>query len=159
MKLLKLNKKVRTLWLIRNGIFVFLFILGYISLGIVVPTEAKLVVLLSIGFPVFLVLGLLIIWPFLKYNNYSYGFDDKRIYLNYGVIFKHKILVPIRQIQDLHLYNGPIMSMLDLSGVIISTAGSNFTVAGLLKNNAEEMIKELELLLNERLDGDLGEEV
>lgn len=159
MKLLKLNKKVRTLWLIRNGIFVFLFILGYISLGIVVPTEAKLVVLLSIGFPVFLVVGLLIIWPFLKYNNYSYGFDDKRIYLNYGVIFKHKILVPIRQIQDLHLYNGPIMSMLDLSGVIISTAGSNFTVAGLLKNNAEEMIKELELLLNERLDGDLGEEV
>lgn len=159
MKLLKLNKKVRTLWLIRNGIFVFLFMLGYISLGIVVPTEAKLVVLLSIGFPVFLVLGLLIIWPFLKYNNYSYGFDDKRIYLNYGVIFKHKILVPIRQIQDLHLYNGPIMSMLDLSGVIISTAGSNFTIAGLLKNNAEEMIKELEVLLNERLDGDLGEEV
>lgn len=159
MKLLKLNKKVRTLWLIRNGIFVFLFILGYISLGFVVPTEAKLVVLLSIGFPVFLVVGLLIIWPFLKYNNYSYGFDDKRIYLNYGVIFKHKILIPIRQIQDLHLYNGPIMSMLDLSGVIISTAGSNFTVAGLLKNNAEEMIKELELLLNERLDGDLGEEV
>ena len=158
-KMLKLNEKVRTLWIIRNLIVVLALLIFYVGLGILVENQYKLVVLLSVGFPLILIVGLLIVWPFLKYNCYNYGFDDKRIYINFGVIFKHKILVPIRQIQDLHLYNGPIMSMLDLSGVIISTAGSNFTIAGLLKNNAESVVKELELLLNERLDGDLDEEI
>ena len=79
--------------------------------------------------------------------------------INFGVIFRHKVIIPIRQIQDLHTYNGPIMSLMGLSGVIISTAGSNFDIAGMLNADATNMVNDLEALLNKRLDGDDNEEI
>ena len=51
------------------------------------------------------------------------------------------------------------MSLMGLSGIIVSTAGSNFSIAGMLNEDALQMVNELEALLNKRLDGDLNEEV
>ena len=51
------------------------------------------------------------------------------------------------------------MSLMGLSGVIISTAGSNFSISGMLNCDALEMVNQLETLLNKRLDGDLNEEI
>ena len=155
MELLKLNKKVRTIWIIRNLFFALL-----VSL-LIVPTlfSGEILVIVGVAIPIAIMVALLIIWPFLKYKLYSFGYDDKRIAINYGVLFRHRVIVPIRQIQDLHTYNGPIMSLMGLSGIIVSTAGSNFSIAGMLNEDALQMVNELEALLNKRLDGDLNEEV
>lgn len=155
MNLLKLNKKVRTIWIIRN-----LLISIIIALPII-PTffSGMIGVIIGVAIPIVICIILLMIWPFLKFNLYSFGYDDKRIAINYGVIFRHKVIIPIRQIQDLHTYNGPIMSLMDLSGVIISTAGSNFSIAGMLNADATNMVNDLEALLNKRLDGDNNEEI
>lgn len=155
MELLKLNKKVRTIWIIRNLFFALL-----VSL-LIVPTlfSGEILVIVGVAIPIAIIVALLIIWPFLKYKLYSFGYDDKRIAINYGVLFRHRVIVPIRQIQDLHTYNGPIMSLMGLSGIIVSTAGSNFSIAGMLNEDALQMVNELEALLNKRLDGDLNEEV
>lgn len=155
MELLKLNKKVRTIWIIRNLFFALL-----VSL-LIVPTlfSGEILVIVGVAIPIAIIVALLIIWPFLKYKLYSFGYDDTRIAINYGVLFRHRVIVPIRQIQDLHTYNGPIMSLMGLSGIIVSTAGSNFSIAGMLNEDALQMVNELEALLNKRLDGDLNEEV
>ncbi len=155
MELLKLNKKVRTIWIIRNLFFALL-----VSL-LIVPTlfSGEILIIVGVAIPIAIIVALLIIWPFLKYKLYSFGYDDKRIAINYGVLFRHRVIVPIRQIQDLHTYNGPIMSLMGLSGIIVSTAGSNFSIAGMLNEDALQMVNELEALLNKRLDGDLNEEV
>ena len=155
MELLKLNKRVRTIWIIRNLFFALLFSL------LIIPTlfSGEILVIVGIAIPISIIVALLIIWPFLKYKLYSFGYDDKRIAINYGVLFRHRVIVPIRQIQDLHTYNGPIMSLMGLSGVIISTAGSNFSISGMLNCDALEMVNQLETLLNKRLDGDLNEEI
>ncbi len=155
MNLLKLNKKVRTIWIIRNLLLSILVALPLI------PTffSGMIGVIVGVAIPVVICIILLMVWPFLKYKLYSFGYDDKRISINYGVIFRHKVIVPIRQIQDLHTYNGPIMSLMGLSGVIISTAGSNFSIAGMLNDDATNMVNDLEALLNKRLDGDENEEV
>lgn len=155
MELLKLNKKVRTIWIIRNLFFALL-----VSL-LIVPTlfSGEILVIVGVAIPIAIIVALLIIWPFLKYKLYSFGYDDKRIAINYGVLFRHRVIVPIRQIQDLHTYNGPIMSLMGLSGIIVSTAGSNFSIAGMLNEDALQMVNELEALLNKRLDGDVYEEV
>lgn len=155
MNLLTLNKKVRTIWIIRN------LILSIIMLAPIVAAcfSEMLGVILGVSIPCVIIIILLMIWPFLKYKMYSFGYDDKRIAINFGVIFRHKIIIPIRQIQDLHTYNGPIMSLMGLSGVIISTAGSNFAIAGMLNANAANMVNDLEALLNKRLDGDDNEEI
>ena len=155
MKLEKLNKKVRTIWIIRNILFSILVFL------VLIPTffSGEVLVVVGVAIPVVICIVLLLIWPFLKYNFYSFGYDEKRIAINYGVIFRHRVIIPIRQIQDLHTYNGPIMSLLGLSGVIISTAGSNFSIAGLQNDDAISMVNNLEELLNKRLDGDDHEEI
>lgn len=155
MELLKLNKKVRTIWIIRNLFFALL-----VSL-LIIPTlfSGEILVIMGVAIPIAIIVALLIIWPFLKYKLYSFGYDDKRIAINYGVLFRHRVIVPIRQIQDLHTYNGPIMSLMGLSGIIVSTAGSNFSIAGMLNEDALQMVNELEALLNKRLDGDVYEEV
>lgn len=155
MNLLTLNKKVRTIWIIRN------LILSIIMLAPIVAAcfSEMLGVILGVSIPCVIIIILLMIWPFLKYKMYSFGYDDKRIAINFGVIFRHKVIIPIRQIQDLHTYNGPIMSLMGLSGVIISTAGSNFEIAGMLNADATNMVNDLEALLNKRLDGDDNEEI
>ena len=93
-------------------------------------------------------------WPNLSYYFYEYNFDDKKIEINRGVIFQHRIIIPIRQIQDLHLYNGPMMQLFNLGGIIISTAGSNFILSGISFEQANNMLKELEEKLESRLDSD-----
>ena len=128
---------------------------------LIIPTlfSGEILVIVGIAIPIVIIVALLIIWPFLKYKLYSFGYDDKRIAINYGVLFRHRVIVPIRQIQDLHTYNGPIMSLMGLSGIIVSTAGSNFSISGMLNCDALEMVNQLETLLNKRLDGDLNEEI
>lgn len=155
MNLLTLNKKVRTIWIIRNLI---LSIIMLVPIVIACFSE-MLGVILGVSIPCAIIIILLMIWPFLKYKMYSFGYDDKRIAINFGVIFRHKVIIPIRQIQDLHTYNGPIMSLMGLSGVIISTAGSNFAIAGMLNADGTNMVNDLEALLNKRLDGEYNEEI
>ena len=149
----KLNQKARAIWLIRNIIIVLvllvLFVFFYINIlskDVNEIVNIILIILFSITELLF------IIWPFLYFNNYSYGYDDKRIVINYGVIFKHHIIVPVRQLQDLHLYATPLMLIFKIDGMIISTAGSNFSITGIKKDDGEVMINDFEKMLNERLD-------
>ncbi len=149
----KLNQKARTIWLIRNIIIVLvllaLFVFFYINILSKDVNEIVNIILIIL----FSIIELLfIIWPFLYFNNYSYGYDDKRIVINYGVIFKHHIIVPVRQLQDLHLYATPLMLIFKIDGMIISTAGSNFSITGIKKDDGEAMINDFEKMLNERLD-------
>ena len=149
----KLNQKARAIWLIRNIIIVLvllvLFVFFYINILSKDVNEIVSIILIIL----FSIIELLfIIWPFLYFNNYSYGYDDKRIVINYGVIFKHHIIVPVRQLQDLHLYATPLMLIFKIDGMIISTAGSNFSITGIKKDDGEAMINDFEKMLNERLD-------
>ena len=149
----KLNQKARVIWLIRNIIIVIvllvLFVFFYINIlskDVNEIVNIILIILFSITELLF------IIWPLLYFNNYSYGYDDKRIVINYGVIFKHHIIVPVRQLQDLHLYATPLMLIFKIDGMIISTAGSNFSITGIKKDDGEAMINDFEKMINERLD-------
>lgn len=154
MEIKKLDKKVRKIWYIRNVILAFVIVL------LLIPTVfLGLPAIISAVILIVLIDTMILLWPHLKYKYYSFGYDDKRIAINYGVIFRHKVIIPIRQIQDLHTYNGPIMSIMGLSGVIISTAGSNFLIAGMLNEDANMFVQNLENLLNIRLDGEEHEEV
>ena len=148
----KLDKKVLKLWLVRNLFLVIPTLIGYLLLVIFISSELKLALGLSFGLFTILVIVLCLVWPFLSYHFYEYNYDETKIYINYGVIFKHKILIPVRQIQDLHLYNGPLMQLFKISGIILSTAGSNFTLSGISKEEANEMIFDLENKLESRLD-------
>ncbi len=153
MEFKSLSKRARTYWIIVNAL-ITAFTLG-VSAGIIFSMEQSsvmLVVGLSLGIPVIILSAFLIIWPFLKYKFYSYYYDDERVIIKRGVIFRHTIVIPVCQIQDLHVFEGPIMMIFKLKGVIFSTAGSNFELTCLDGEVAEKIVIEIEEYLKKRVE-------
>ena len=164
MVLKKLDKSVLKLWYIR-GVIASLALVGVIaSVAVIMHTagaekNVMLSVLLGVGIPVAILLGLILIMPALRYKMYAWGYDDKRIIVKQGVIFKRRVVIPVCQIQDLHRTQGPLMQLLNLSGVTISTAGSNFDISTLTTDEADRMVDELERNLEARIEELKNEEI
>ena len=164
MKMNKLDKSVLKLWYIRAAIGALALIGVVVSvLAVLLATEAPsnvtLAVSLGAGIPVALLLGVTLIMPVLRYKMYEWGYDDKRIIVKQGVIFRQRVVIPVCQIQDLHRTQGPIMMMLKLSGVTISTAGSNFDISTLTTDEADRLIDALEQNLETRVEELKNEEI
>ena len=164
MKMNKLDKSVLKLWYIRAAIGA-LALVGVLvtTLVILLATEVAANVMLavsfSVGIPVVLLLCIILIMPVLRYKMYAWGYDDKRIVVKQGVIFRQRVVIPVCQIQDLHRTQGPIMMMLKLSDVTISTAGSNFDISTLTTDEADRLIDALEQNLETRVEELKNEEI
>lgn len=164
MELKRLNKGVLKLWYFRAVIGSLALVGVFTSVAVILnATEASsnitLAVLLGVGIPVVLLLGITLIMPALRYKMYAWGYDDKRIVVKQGVIFRQRVVIPVCQIQDLHRTQGPLMMALKLSGVTISTAGSNFDISTLTTAEADRMIDELEHNLEARIEELKNEEI
>ncbi|MBQ8002052.1 MAG: PH domain-containing protein [Clostridia bacterium] len=164
MELKKLDKSVLKLWYIRAVIGAMALIGVFVSVIAVLtatgaPSNVMLAVLLGVGVVVALLLCFTLIMPMLRYKMYAWGYDDKRIIVKQGVIFKRRVVIPVCQIQDLHRTQGPLMMMLKLSGVTISTAGSNFDISTLTTEEADRMLDELERNLEARIEELRNEEI
>lgn len=164
MELRKLDKSVLKLWYIHAAITSLVPIGIFAGAALILnvsgaSNNVTLAVLLGIGILVALLLGLILIMPALRYKMYAWGYDGKRIIVKQGVIFRHRVVIPVCQIQDLHRTQGPLMMMLKLSGVTISTAGSNFDISTLTTDEADRMIDELEHNLETRIEELNNEEI
>lgn len=164
MELKKLDKGVLKLWYIRAAIISLALIGVFTSASAILtatgaPSNVTLAVLLGIGISAALLLCLTLIMPALRYKMYAWGYDDKRIIVKQGVIFRQRVVIPVCQIQDLHRTQGPLMMLLKLSGVTISTAGSNFDISTLTTAEADRMIDELEHNLETRIEELKNEEI
>lgn len=164
MELKKLDKSVLKLWYIRAAIGSLALVAVFASAAVILVAAGAsgavtLAVLLGVGIPVALLLGFTLIMPALRYQMYAWGYDDKRIIVKQGVIFRKRVVIPICQIQDLHRTQGPLMMLLKLSGVTISTAGSNFDISTLTTEEADRMIDDLERNLEARIEERKNEEI
>ena len=164
MELKKLDKRVLKLWYIRAAIGALVLVGVFTSVAVILsvtgsPGDITLAVLLVVGIPVALLLAITLIMPLLRYKMYAWGYDEKRIVVKQGVIFRKRVVIPVCQIQDIHRTQGPLMMMLKLSGVTISTAGSNFDISTLTTAEADRMIDELERNLETRIEELKDEEI
>ena len=164
LELKKLKKSVLLLWYIRAAIGVLALVGIFTSVAVILnatgtPDGVMLAVLLGVGIPVALLLAITLIMPALRYKMYAWGYDDKRIIVKQGVIFRQRVVIPVCQIQDLHRTQGPLMMLLKLSGVTISTAGSNFDISTLTTAEADRMIDELEHNLETRIEEQKNEKI
>ncbi|MBR3894204.1 MAG: PH domain-containing protein [Clostridia bacterium] len=164
MKMNRLDKSVLKLWYIRAAIGALALVGGAVGVLVILiaseaPSNVVLAVSLSVGIPVLLLLGLILIMPVLRYKMYAWGYDDKRIVVKQGVIFRQRVVIPVCQIQDLHRNQGPIMMMLKLSDVTVSTAGSNFDISTLTTEEADRLIDALEQNLETRVEELKNEEI
>ncbi len=157
MEFKKLNKKVLKIWLICTGL-TFVVLLGVCVVtqcieGIILPLLIiEIIIMLFAAFLCFVL-------PVMKYNRYTYAYNDKRIIIKKGVIFKYEIVIPVCQIQDLHLLQGPLMQIMKLQAIEISTAGSNYSISGIEYEEAKKIVDDLEENLNKRIEEIKNEEV
>ena len=164
MELKKLDKSVLKLWYIRAAIGA-LALTGIVTSTSVItgaagaPADVRIAILLGIGLPIALLVCLILVMPALRYKMYAWGYDDKRIIVKQGVIFRKRVMIPVCQIQDLHRKQGPIMMMFKLSDVTISTAGSNFDISTLTTAEADRMIDDLEQKLEVRIEEQRNEKI
>ena len=164
MEMNKLDKSVLKLWYIRASVGA-LALVGVVLAALVAliaseaPGNVMLAVMLIVGIPVLLLLCLTLIMPVLRHKMYAWGYDEKRIVVKQGVIFRQRVVIPVCQIQDLHRTQGPVMMMLKLSGVTISTAGSNFVISTLTTAEADRLIDALEENLEARVEELKNEEI
>lgn len=164
MELNKLDKSVLKLWYIRAAIISLSLVGLWVSIFAILisaeaPSDVTVAVSLATGVVILLLLCLTLVIPALRYKMYAWGYDDKRIIVKQGVIFRQRVVIPICQIQDLHRIQGPLMMLLKLSGVTISTAGSNFDISTLTTEEADRMIDELESILETRIEELKNEEI
>ena len=164
MELKKLDKRVLKLWYIRAAIVSLALVGGFISTTVILnAAEASQnvvsAVLSGVGICVVLLLGITLILPALRYKMYAWGYDEKRIIVKQGVIFRQRVVIPVCQIQDLHRTQGPLMTMLNVSDVTISTAGSNFDISTLTTIEADRLIDDLEHKLATRIEELKNEEI
>ena len=164
MKLNKLDKSVLKLWYIRAAIWSLVLLCALVGIAVILsaaeaPANVTAVTLLGAGLPIVILLGFTLVMPALRYKMYAWGYDDKRIIVKQGVIFRQRVVIPVCQIQDLHRKQGPLMMMLKLSGVTISTAGSNFDISTLTTAEADRMIDALERNLETRIEEINNEEI
>ncbi len=164
MELNKLDKSVLKLWYIRAAIISLSLVGLWVSIFAILisaeaPSDVTVAVSLATGVVILLLLCLTLVIPALRYKMYAWGYDDKRIIVKQGVIFRQRVVIPICQIQDLHRIQGPLMMLLKLSGVTISTAGSNFDISTLTTEEADRMIDELEGILETRIEELKNEEI
>ena len=164
MELNKLDRSVLKLWYIRATIVALSLVGLWVSILVILisaeaPSDVTVAVSLATGVVIALLLCFTMILPVLRYKMYAWGYDDKRIVVKQGVIFRQRVVIPICQIQDLHRIQGPLMMMLKLSGVTISTAGSNFDISTLTTGEADRMIDELEGILETRIEELRNEEI
>ena len=157
MKMNKLDKSVLKLWYARTAIGALALVGVAVSVIAIlltsdVPDNVILAAGLGVGIPIALLLCFILIMPALRYQAYAWGYDEKRITVKQGVIFRQRVVIPVCQIQDLHRTQGPIMMMLKLSGVTISTAGSNFNISTLTTEEADRLIDDLEKQLEARVE-------
>ncbi len=151
MTLNKLDKRIKTVWLMIGAIISLISTAGFIGI-LFLETEARLPIAITGGISLAIVYFFSLVFPLIAYNYRTYGYDDKRIVINHGVIFRHNIVVPVCQIQDLHITKGPLMMLCGLSSIIISTAGSTHVISGIDSGVANDMLNELEALLNTRIE-------
>ncbi len=160
MEMKKVSPRAKTLWMIRNVIWLVIITVAMavaLIFGFGEPGFAVVAIIASVSWLTIAVL--LLVFPSLSYKHYSYGYDDKRLSIKSGVIFRHSITAPICQIQDLHFYEGPIMRMLGIGNVMIATGGSNFELIGMNKAEAQALIENLEEKLRARLEEKRNEEI
>ena len=164
MELKKLDRNVLKLWYIRASVGALALVGLFVGVAVILNAsgasgDVMLTVLSTVGIPVALLLAVTLIMPALRYKMYGWGYDDKRIVVKQGVIFRKRVVIPVCQIQDLHRTQGPVMMLLKLSGVTISTAGSNFNISTLTTDEADRMIDELECNLEARVEELRNEEI
>lgn len=125
---LYLDPRVKTCWLIKGmlGLFMFLFftvilptLLAYFYMG-----SINLYSILFFLIVFFVLLTILVAWILLFYDRYLFSIAEDAILINRGILWKRSVTIPYERIQHVSINRGPIEIILGIYIVNVFTAGT-----------------------------------
>lgn len=94
-----------------------------------------------------------IVEPMVFYNRYRFMINDERIDVRRGVVIIRRTMVPIERVHQVEVTRGPINNMFGLANVDVTTAGGVATIEYLELEEAEEIAKRLNAVINKIVKG------
>ncbi|WP_020616293.1 PH domain-containing protein [Paenibacillus daejeonensis] len=85
----------------------------------------------------------ILIWPRLKYRQWRYEILDEEIQLQYGILFRHRTLIPMVRVQHVDTKQGPILRKFGLATVTFSTAAGSHEIPALSEGSAEQVRRQI----------------
>jgi len=81
----------------------------------------------------------ILIWPKLKYKQWRYEILEEEIQLQYGILVRHRTLIPMIRVQHVDTKQGPILRRYGLATVTFSTAAGSHEIPALSEGAAEQV--------------------
>ena len=153
---MKLDKKINLYNIIFRTIFCIFVYGGYIALFMVKFNDQtiRLICLIAASLFVLMILIINFVIPFFIYKMYSYDVTEDHLVIQKGVLFRTRIIVPIKRIQHLEKMQGPIQRLFKQSSIQFFTAGSVEVLNGLNTEVADNVILDVEKKLKPFLEND-----
>jgi len=153
----KLDKKIKGYHFVVRTMGSLLFYVGLLVV-ILLPNHlfgalvVKSILIIALGIlDLFLVIFNFIL-PFFIYRLYGYQIEENHVVIYKGVMFRRQLIVPIKRIQHLEKYQGPIQTLFHISSIIIFTAGSNVMIVGVPSDCVDSLIESIRQPLQHYLD-------
>lgn len=100
MQLNPLDRRILPLWYAKAALLWIVILAGCVVPAALIQS-APLTIALTALLAILTVFTFL--YPTLAYRAYSFGYDEKRIVIKSGVVFRHSVTVPVRQIGRAHV--------------------------------------------------------
>lgn len=124
-----LSKLVIIKWMLIRAIILFIFlVVTHLGYNFVYSYSFKCSIE-KIGSIICLIIALIV--SLIEYYLWSYSINERFIELNYGVIYRKSICIPIDRIKYIDLVQEPITMLLKIKSVKIYTAGGKLTIPGI----------------------------
>ncbi|MDP2425542.1 MAG: PH domain-containing protein [Candidatus Izemoplasmatales bacterium] len=155
----KLDKRINLYYYFARTIASLLFYISFIVV-LIIPQDffdhpiIKMGLLLSLGFLVIILILFNFILPRYIYLLHGYELQEEYLMIKKGVLFRREDYIPIKRIQHIEGFQGPIQMLFKIKSLIIYTAGSTDMIIGIPSDDIEPLIHEIRSKLQVYLDSE-----
>ncbi len=144
---LNLHRQEPTYLKINRIVALIIFSLIFVAATVILYLSPAPYWLMLIIDTVILVLATLVyVYQGAAYKRFSYAMNDYGLYINQGVIWQRKIIVPRNRVQHTDVTQGPLMRKYGLAELTVHTAGTrnaSVKLPGIKHDLAEELRESL----------------
>ena len=104
------------------------------------------------AFIVLMTFVLAVIWPALSHRNTSWRLDEEGLEIRHGVLWKHRLVVPLGRVQHADVSQGPLQRQFGVGTLTIHTAGTQHASIPLEGLSHETAIQLRDLIVHQKKD-------
>lgn len=141
----KLDPRIKNVWRINDAIWIILgFVCCFVPFAIVVAVDpgeswAGVVCIALVAALVGMLFIFLVILPPIRYVRWRYELSDEYLDIAKGIIWRKRYIIPFIRVQNTDTRQGPLLRMMGLASVTISTAAGSMEIPGLPAAEAETL--------------------